>query len=85
MKSEVCQENEIDDAFEVVIDEIHSLNRVYVDLEDIDASVNSRDYEDEVNDVDIEDELDETLVDYCDSEDGSKRSNKFADDSNDDN
>ncbi|XP_065872300.1 uncharacterized protein [Euphorbia lathyris] len=85
MEDEVYQESEISDAFQVVIDEMPSLIRKDVDHEDIVASLISRTTEDGESNVHEEDEIDDTLVDYCDSDEGSERSNKSEDDSDDDN
>ncbi|WCJ24552.1 hypothetical protein M5689_006503 [Euphorbia peplus] len=74
---EVYQESEIVDGFDVVIDEIPSLNRQDVDHEVIVVSSFSSIHEEDLDNVDEEDEIDDTLVDYCDSDDDSERRKKF--------
>lgn len=84
----VYQENDVDDAFEVSLGEIQSLNREDMDPEDVEELVISRlpeVVEENLEDVDEEDELDETLVDYCSTEDDSQQQSDSENDTNDDN
>lgn len=84
----VYQENDVDDAFEVSLGERQSLNREDMDPEDVEELVISRlpeVVEENLEDVDEEDELDETLVDYCSTEDDSQQHSDSENDTDDDN
>ncbi|KAL8557599.1 hypothetical protein ACS0TY_004884 [Phlomoides rotata] len=88
VKEGVYQENHIDDAFEVGHLEIQSLHREDTDVEDVDELVilSTPEVHEEVNvDNSDEDDLDDTLVDYCNSEEDSQKDSVSDDDSDDDN
>ncbi|EEF42761.1 conserved hypothetical protein [Ricinus communis] len=72
VEDEVYQENEINDIVIVDLSEIASLNRVDIDLKDVNSFIISELHEgskdENIIDVDEFDETDDTLVDYCTSD-----------------
>ncbi|GER37348.1 DNA-directed RNA polymerase subunit beta' [Striga asiatica] len=87
VEDEVYQANDANDVLTISLDEIELLNRKDIDLEDIaDTIIESSHEVGEVvrlDDIENEDELDDTLVDYCSSEEDSQKnhnSNNGSDD-----
>ena len=84
----VYQENDIDDSFEVGLGEIQSLNREDMDPEDIEELVISRMPEvaevENLENVDEEDEIDDTMIDYCSSDEDSQQNSDCDRESDDD-
>ncbi|XVE89193.1 hypothetical protein DITRI_Ditri19aG0130800 [Diplodiscus trichospermus] len=88
----VYQENDIDGTFAFQVgdgdDEIQSLNREDIDLDEIESLTVSRlpqvEEVENSEDVDEEDEIDDTMVDYCSSEENFEQNSDFDMGSDDD-
>ncbi|XVE66074.1 hypothetical protein DITRI_Ditri08aG0052100 [Diplodiscus trichospermus] len=88
----VYQENDIDGTFAFEVgdgdDEIQSLNREDIDPDEIESLTVSRlpqvEEVENSEDVDEEDEIDDTMVDYCSSEENSEQNSDFDMGSDDD-
>ncbi|GER28792.1 GDP-mannose pyrophosphatase NudK [Striga asiatica] len=88
VEDEVYQANDANDVLTISLDEIELLNRKDIDLEDIaDTIIESSHEVGEVvrlYDIENEDELDDTLVDYCSSEEDSQKNHNSNNGSDDD-
>ncbi|CAH9105405.1 unnamed protein product [Cuscuta europaea] len=85
--NEVYQENEIEEALEVTLDDIQSMHREDIDPDEIEETLILEQFEGPHTssiEVDHEDEIDETLIDYLSSEDSIENTDSdFESDDND--